>query len=196
MVLLGCGQNEVTLEEKAVTIMQFKEIISSQKFQVIESKGLSPFDQVLALLRFLDKYDCDHAIEHLVEMVEKKVQVNWPPLLLFLCGAYLDRSELCKRALDAPVHSWSVYIASMQPPGLQELGRYGLHPRWMPYRLLQTIPLDYAMALGSVVTTDSVETVIRSAGMRNVYGSKFMREFLSLREAAAFSQKTDTATVA
>lgn len=113
MVTVGSGEREVQLDEKAITIKQFREIINSRAFQTVEAQELSQFDQALALLRFLDKYECDHAKIYLLEIVEKliekKNQQKWPPLLLFLCGAHSNQPTLCEKALNAPVYAWNMY---------------------------------------------------------------------------------------
>lgn len=190
MIKTGDDEKEVRLDEKAVTIRQFKEIIDTREFKTKEKTELLPFDQVLALMRFLDKYDCDHASARFFEILERNVKGDWPSLLLFLCGVHLDRPALCRKALDSPVYNWEQYSEHIRPAGVENESHYCLNPRGIPYHFLLTLPFNYAIALGMTGVMSTVGYSVE--GKINLYGSEFVDALQSIREGAAFAKEHGT----
>lgn len=148
MVAVGDGDKKVQLEESSIVLRQFKQLVSGRKFGVVKGSKVTFFDQVLNLARFLDKYECELAIHHYVETLQRNIiERKWPDLLLFLSGVIFDRSELCTKAVDMPAYPWSHYDQAWHPKGVKEDDLYSLHPVGMPLHLRDMIPADYTLAL-------------------------------------------------
>lgn len=164
---------------------QFRDIVRSQTFETDENQTLGPFEQVIALMRFFDKYDCLLALSILANILNERVQKNWPPLLLFLLGAQMNRPDLCMKALNAPARVWSSY-PKMLPAGSRDpLGDdYCLHPFAMPYNVLRAMPVDYSVAL-SLTHVPHTISIHPDKNKRDLYGSSFMWVLESLRKQAA-----------
>lgn len=176
-----------------MTLQQFKQLIDEQTFTPAETKDFPPFEQVLALLRFLDKFECDLGMRFALETVRDKVeQKEWPPLLLVVAGAFLDRPELCKQAYDAPAYTWADYPSDMHPKGLNSAYKYQycLLPGIMPYHLVKAMPLEYALALHTTATPHALAD--SELGQSDLFGHSFQRAFEITKQRVAFARAAGT----
>lgn len=137
-----------------------------------EYTSMSFFDQVFALVAFLDKYDCPRALKDLVEILARgasvpsttptlsggtsTTQAELPPLVLFAVGARLAQPEVCEAALDVPKGSWAHYKPWTHPPGIGDKYRNTLHPLGIPYELLVALPYEYSLALALTQVKENI----------------------------------------
>lgn len=55
---------------------------------------------------------------------DKDQQKKWPPLLLVVAGAFLDRPDLRKQAYDAPALTWVDFPEDVLPEGINDTYKY------------------------------------------------------------------------
>lgn len=193
MVTAGSGELKVQLDEKAITLKQFEKFIDTETFTHAASEGFCLFDQVLAFVRFLDKYQCDRALRHFLVDLEAKVQTEWPALLLFMSGVYLGKLELCIRALDAPARRRTSEGLNTWPRGmdLRKVG-YSLDPDIIPYHILEAMPLPHLLALHNTEGLRIMDSSSSKWGQRNLFGRNFRLAFEDINHRIALGKPSTT----
>lgn len=195
----------VELQERVETIEQFQELIYTGEVSWREFSNVSIFDQVFALVAFLDKYDCARALKDLIDVLTRSVSCTpsaasvskagveasedgvgqLPPLVLFAVGARLSRPEVCRAALDLPDWAWGEFRRWMHPHGLiKPEVTNTLHPHGIPYKLLTELPFEYVLALALTPVNETVDPNARGGGRCGDLFVKHLDKFKAAAEEA------------
>lgn len=104
MLLVGSGAKETALDSRAATILSFLHIVQDGLPRFTPVDNFEFIDQVVDMAVFLDKYECNAAMNIFLNFI--KVLEPVPPLMLFLVGVRLRRPDICGEACDLPPQSW------------------------------------------------------------------------------------------
>lgn len=145
MIAACQGERVLELPEKGHAIWHFLFFIQRANFCLKGDRWDVDFCDFVV---FLHKYDCELALQLLVEgVVGMPVAYAARPLLLFLIGIHAERYPLCARALDLPPQCWGDTPADSRPPKVGDLTVSVLHPLAFSRNLFCRLPQDILWAL-------------------------------------------------
>lgn len=97
MLIVGSGEKRIELEETSTIVRQFLHLTEKLCLNVQWAEE-NLFGNMLPLVTFLNKFDCEIALRMVLSKIEERVESGaWPRLLLFLIRAKLGIPALCTR---------------------------------------------------------------------------------------------------
>lgn len=148
MMEIGDGKRLIHVSDNSKTIRLFLHLVTNLRLDIpaLESDGL--FDNVLALVGFMEKYSCTLGLALFLERLETEVYGGrWPHLLLFLVGARLGRERLCRNVIASNSDkTWLAFERELRPKGVA-LELYTLDYRSLSKELLELLPVEYGYSL-------------------------------------------------